>query len=82
MGTEEKGATHTCLPAAGGGDISLKLYFAKEAKELLGLLWKAPRLSFMGRRGITVRTKWQSGIGMGNLPAWPFKGNRSHGNGE
>ena len=25
------------------------------------LLWKSPRLSARGRRGITVRTKWQSG---------------------
>ena len=47
----------------------------------MGLLWKAPRLSIWGRRGITVRTKWQSGIGKGDLPARTPRGNHLTGNG-
>ena len=37
-----------------------------------GLGWKTPRLSdSMGRKGIAVRTKWQSGRADGNaVPRW------------
>jgi hypothetical protein len=39
---------------------------AKEAKETDRLQWKSPRLSCRGEKGITVRTKWQSGSAEGN----------------
>lgn len=46
------------------------------------MLWKSPRLSFyMGRQGIAVRTKWQSGIVVGDAAMWPLMGNRPYGNG-
>ena len=35
----------------------------------------------MGRQGITVRTKWQSGNGVGNASDVALKGNRLTGNG-
>ena len=34
---------------------------AKEAKETDGRRWKTPRLFDRGRKGMAVRTKWQSG---------------------
>ena len=42
--------------------LLLETMLAKEDKNWIVLLWKTPRLSEMGRQGITVRTKWQSGI--------------------
>ena len=52
------------------GTFSLERLFAKEDKNRKKPLWKSPRLSLWGRNGIAVRTKWQSGIGFGNRPAW------------
>ena len=49
---------------------------AKEAKETDGLRWKSPRLSSWGKKGIAVRTKWQSGNGRGNAPDGYLMGNR------
>ena len=42
---------------------------AKEAKEADRLWWKSPRLSLRGKKGIAVRTKWQSGPVSGNAAA-------------
>ena len=56
-------------PPAGatGGPLLFETRSAKEAKEMDGLGWKTPRLSdSMGRKGIAVRTKWQSGRADGN----------------
>ncbi len=46
----------------------------------MGLWWKSPRLSVTGAEWITVRTKWQSGIGLGNDSAWALMGNHLIGN--
>ena len=51
---------------------------AKEAKETDRLWWKTPRLSCGGRRGIAVRTKWQSGSASGNVASERRRGNRLH----
>ena len=40
------------------------------------LSWKTPRLSFVGTRGIAVRTKWQSGRNDGDALPRSVKGNR------
>lgn len=46
-----------------------------------GLGWKTPRLSdSMGRKGIAVRTKWQSGPMTGNIMVRHRTGNRLIGN--
>ena len=58
------------------GRYSLESLSAKEDKIQIRLLWKAPRLSFSGNHGIAVRTKWQSGTGFGDRPAWRGRGNR------
>ena len=47
---------------------------AKEAKEVDRLQWKSPRLSCRGEKGITVRTKWQSGCADGRRRALALKG--------
>jgi len=46
--------------------LLLETILAKEAKRRIVLWWKTPRLSLQDRQGITVRTKWQSGIQAGN----------------
>ena len=46
--------------------LPLETMFAKEDKSLWVLQWKTPRLSVLGRQGIAVRTKWQSGIYVGD----------------
>ena len=51
---------------------------AKEAKETDGLRWKSPRLSSWGKKGIAVRTKWQSGSVFGNGVPRHRRGNRLH----
>jgi len=47
---------------------------AKEAKETDRLQWKSPRLSCGDKKGITVRTKWQSGCADGQRRALALKG--------
>ena len=44
-----------------GGPLLFETMPAKEAKEADRLRWKSPRLFLRGRKGIAVRTKWQSG---------------------
>ena len=66
-------------PLAGGTGRSLpETCSAKEANETDGLWWKSPRLSLRGRRGIAVRTKWQSGSTFGNNAPGHRRGNRLH----
>ena len=81
VAVEDRGATHTYLPAAGNGDILLKLHLQKRLKNFVIRRGKHLDCLIEGRRGIAVRTKWQSGIGMGDLPTRPLKGNRPSGNG-
>ena len=72
---------HARLPAAGGGDILLKPRLQKRLMDHSARCGK--HLGCLrGRWGIAVRTKWQSGTGVGNPPAYLSKGNRSCGNGE
>ena len=47
---------------------------AKEAKEADRLWWKTPRLFQRGKKGIAVRTKWQSGSADGQRRALALKG--------
>ena len=56
------------------GPLLSETMAAKEAKEADRLWWKSPRLSFWGRKGIAVRTKWQSGSADGQRRAAAPKG--------
>ena len=56
--------------------LPLETMFAKEDKSLWVLQWKTPRLSVLGRQGIAVRTKWQSGIQIWQHLSWRMKRKR------
>jgi hypothetical protein len=60
------------------GELLLEIPIAKEAKELVRLWWKTPRLlkskSPSSKRRITVRTQWQSGSSNGQHWGIGFKG--------
>ena len=60
--------------------LLLEIMFAKEDKSRTVLQWKTPRLSEMGRQGITVRTEWLSGNQVGNAWADRLNGNSLCGN--
>ena len=62
------------LPAGANGPLLFETMSAKEAKEADGLWWKSPRLFHRDRKGIAVRTKWQSGSVFGQRHAAAPKG--------
>ena len=56
------------------GPLLSETLSAKEAKEADRLWWKTPRLFQRGKKGIAVRTKWQSGSADGRRRAVTLKG--------
>ena len=69
-----RGQTVFAPAGAIGGPLLSEILSAKEAKEADRLQWKSPRLSLRGRRGIAVRTKWQSGNADGQRCVVVLKG--------
>ena len=69
-----RGQTVFAPAGAIGGPLLSEILSAKEAKEADRLWWKSPRLFQRGKKGIAVRTKWQSGSADGQRRILVLKG--------
>ena len=77
VGNSDRRTTYRLRPRA-KYDRSLKFFLQKRIRNGVTPGWKSPRLSSRGRKGIAVRTKWQSGTSSGDNGVQRLRGNRLH----